>query len=217
MKKEKFGIKINDKEGKPSLEVGPHVIRENPEFFKKIGMIAALWAQAEVNLNCLFAALLNTTPDNARKRLKTYRNAANIANAARELAEEHLKDEELKSITETLARLDKTRQKRNRIQHDIWAKKNDNSEMLFTIHSNEYFEFTTKLLALTEPAHPTSFEKIMDLADAFSNKTCTGYTIKDLTDIEQELSLLGDLLMKAMLYRLSQRLKDRIGAGSEWK
>jgi hypothetical protein len=217
MKKEKFGIKINDKEGKPVLEVGSHVIQEAPEFFEKIGMIAVLWAQAEVNLNCLFAALLNTTPENAKKQLKTYRNAANIANAARELAEEHLEDEELKSITETLVRLDKSRKKRNRIQHDIWAKKNDNSKTLFTIHSNEYFEFTTKLVALTESTNSTHFEKIIDLADDFSDKTCIGYTITDLIDIKQELSLLVDLLMKAMLFRLSQRLKDRIGAGPEWK
>lgn len=215
MKKEKFGIKINDQEGKPVLEVGSHVIHEAPEFIKKIGAIAVLWAQAEVNLNCLFAALLNTTPDEAKKQLKTYRNAAKVAHAAKELAEGYLEDQEMKSVTEILTRLDESRKKRNRIQHDIWAKKNDNSKTLFIIHSNDFFDFTTRLVALSESTNPTKFDKIMDLSEAFSKKTCVGYTISDLIDIEQELNILGDLLMKAMLSRLSQRFKDRIGADTE--
>ncbi len=211
MKKEKFGIKINDKEGNPVIEVGPHVIQEAPEFSEKIGAIAALWAQAEANLNCLFAALLDTTPDDAKYQLKKYRSAANVSNAARELAKERLGDEELNSITEILARADISRQKRNRIQHDIWAKKAD-TEKLFTIHSNDYFAFTTQLVALTESTNLTSFDKITALADDFSNNKGVGYSINDLTHIELELSQLCESLMKAMHFRILQRLKRRVGA-----
>lgn len=66
MTQEKHGIQIFDQTGGSVLEIGPHLVRDNSEFAEKIGIIAASWAQAEVNLNCLFAVLLDTTPDEAR-------------------------------------------------------------------------------------------------------------------------------------------------------
>ncbi|WP_242206354.1 MULTISPECIES: hypothetical protein [unclassified Pseudomonas] len=211
MKKEKFGIKIRDRDGKPVLEVGSHIIQEAPEFSKKIGAIAALWAQAEVNLNCLFAVLLDTTPDDAKKQLKKYNGAAKTTNAARELAAEYLEAEELQSVTDVLTRLDLSRSKRNRVQHDVWAKKGDTTQTLFAIHSNEYFEFTTKLLALTESTTQDNenYEAITNLAAGFSEKVSVGYTIADFLRIEDELNLINGLLMKAMFFRLSQRSEGK--------
>ncbi|MGR2710556.1 hypothetical protein B7453_04725 [Pseudomonas sp. IB20] len=211
MKQERFGIVIRDKEGKPSLEVGSHVIKYAPEIAKKIGEIAAIWAQAEVNLNCLFAVFLNTTPDDARKQLKKYNNAAKTTDAARELAANHLQNEELQSVTEILSRLDQARVKRNRVQHDVWAKKGEDTQTLFAIHSDQYFKFTTEFLELTESTTPENekSQQVIKLADEFTETISTSYTILDLTLIEQELYSLSTALMKAMTFRLFQRSKGR--------
>lgn len=211
MEDEKFGIIIRDAKGKTVLEVGSHVIKYSPEIARKIGEIAAIWAQTEVNLNCLFAILLNTTPDDAEKQLKKYNNAAKTTIAARELAAKFLQEEELKSVTEILSRLDKARLKRNRVQHDVWAKKGEDTQTLFAIHASQYFNFITNSLSLTESTTPEQeiSQQIINLANEFADTTSTGYTANDLTIIEKELNSLCNSLMKAMTFRMSERSKGR--------
>ncbi|ELQ15754.1 hypothetical protein A986_15346 [Pseudomonas fluorescens BRIP34879] len=211
MKQEKFGIAIRDKLGKPVLEVGSHVIKYAPEIAKKIGEVAAIWAQTEVNLNCLFAIFLNTTPDDAEKQLKKYNNAAKTTNAARELVKNCLQGEELKSVIEILIRLDQARLKRNRLQHDVWAKKGEDIHTLFAIHSDQYFNFIVKIFSLTESTTPENekSQQIIDLADEFAETISTGYTVMNLTVIEQELNSLCNSLMKAMTFRISERSKTK--------
>lgn len=211
MRQEKFGIIIRDKDEKLTLEVGSHVIKYAPEIARKIGEIAAIWAQAEVNLNCLFAVFLNTTPDVAEKQLKKYNNAAKTTIAARELAADRLQDEELESVTETLSRLDQARLKRNRIQHDVWAKKGDDTTTLYTIHSEEYFNFITKLISLSESTTPEieRCEEIINLSEDFAKKDFKKYTVLELSIIEEELYSVSNSLMKAMSFRISERSKGK--------
>lgn len=217
MRQEKHGIQIFDQTGVPVLEIGPHLVRENSEFAEKIGIIAASWAQAEVNLNCLFAVLLDTTPDEAANQLKKYGSAARAADGARKLAAEYLTGAELESVTKALNQLDLVRLRRNRVQHDVWAKKSDDDQTMFAIHSDQYLAFTTNVVAATELAIPEGekSERVINLANEFAATITKGHTIRDLQEIDQELNLASKSLMEAMFFRISQRLKEKGAALSQ--
>src|SRR6185312_11669899 len=139
----KHGLQVFDEMARLLLEVGPHVISESPEFAQKIGVIAASWSQAEVNLNCLFAILLDTTPEDATKELKKHGSAAKATSRARIIAAETLKGAELDSLIEILNRLEDARLKRNRVQHDVWARKAGDNHRLFAVHANDYLDLAT--------------------------------------------------------------------------
>ncbi|CAI3789487.1 hypothetical protein AHFPHNDE_03184 [Pseudomonas sp. MM227] len=211
MTQEKHGIQIFDQTGGPVLEIGPHLVRENSEFAETIGIIAASWAQAEVNLNCLFAILLDTTPDEAADQLKRYRSAARAADGARKLAAEYLTGAELESVTKALNQLDLVRLRRNRVQHDVWAKKDDDNQTMFAIHADQYLAFTTNFVAATELAIPEDekSEIVLNLANEFAATITKGHTIRDLQEIDHELNLASKSLMEAMFFRISQRLKEK--------
>ena len=211
MIKETRGIQVFDQAGAPVLEIGPHLVREATQFAEKIGMIAASWAQAEVNLSCLFAVLLDTTPDEAANQLKKYRSAARATDGARKLAAEYLTGAELESVTKALNQLDLVRLRRNRVQHDVWAKKGDDNQTMFAIHSNQYFAFITNLVAATELAIPEGekSERIINLANEFATTITQGHNIRDLQEIDQELNLASKSLLAAMFFRISQRLKEK--------
>lgn len=207
---EKHGVQVFDKTGAPVLEIGPHLVRETSEFAEKIGMIAASWAQAEVNLNCLFATLLDTTPDEAENQLKKYKSTVSATNGARKLAAEYLIGAELDFVTKAFNQLDLVRLRRNRVQHDVWAKKGDDNQTMFAIHSNQYFAFITNLVAATELAIPEGekSERTLNLANDFAATITQGYNIRDLQVIDQELTLANKSLLAAMFFRISQRLKS---------
>lgn len=211
MTQEKHGIQVFDQSGAPILEIGPHLVRESFEFAEKIGMIAASWAQAEVNLNCLFAVLLDTTPDEAANQLKKYRGAARATDGARKLAGEYLKGAELESVTKALNQLDLVRSRRNRVQHDVWAKKGEDNQTMFAIHSDQYLAFITNLVATTELSIPEGEknERVINLANEFAATITQGHSIRDLQEIDQEVNLASKSLMKAMFFRISQRLKEK--------
>lgn len=98
MEQHKHGLRVVDKTGILLLEVGPHMVRDSPEFAEKIGAIAASWSQAEVNLYCLFAVLLGITPEEAKTELKKYPTAAMATCRAREIAAQSLDGAELASL-----------------------------------------------------------------------------------------------------------------------
>jgi hypothetical protein len=208
---ERHGIQIFDQMGVPLLEIGPHLVRENSEFSEKIGMIAASWAQAEVNLNCLFAVLLNTTPDEAANQLKKYKSAARAADGARKLAAECLTGGELESVTRALNQLNLVRLRRNRVQHDVWGKKGDDNQTMFAIHSEQFLAFTTNVIAATDLEIPEDEKsaRIINIANEFAATVTEGYTTRDLQEIDQEVNLASKSLMEAMFFRISQRLKEK--------
>lgn len=210
MKQDKHGIQIFDEAGASVLEIGPHVVRAAPQFAERIGAIAASWAQAEVNLYCLFAILLDTTPDEAAKHLKKYGTAARATDGARKLAAQCLGGAELTSVTKILDQLDKVRVRRNRVQHDVWAKKGSDDQTMFAVHSDLYLAFTTKLVAINESAthEREKSERAINLANEFAAEISNGYSINHLEDIECELDLLSKSLLTAMLSCVSRRLKD---------
>jgi len=208
MKRENFGVQIFDEKGQLILEIGPHVIRQAPRFAEMIGIVAASWSQLEVHLNCLFATLLNTTPDDAANELKKYRTAATATNGARTIASRSLSGDELESVVSLLALVDELRGRRNRIQHDVWAKKDNGDHRLFAVHASQYLAFTTRLFAIQE-SKGTDFERsarAVKLADEFSASELICYSVGDFAELADEIDRVSKELMKAMFRRISQRL-----------
>lgn len=210
MERRKHGLRIKDETGSPIVEVGPHIIREFPRFAEGIGAIAASWAHAEVNLYCLFAVLLDTTPEDAAKQLKKYSTSARATAGARKVAADTLDGVELTAVTEALDQLDKVRARRNRVQHDVWAKKGTDDLKLFAVHSNEYLAFVTELTAPKElqEADAIHANRKINAAMKFAEEISNGYTLEDLRDIDLEINIVSGSLLELMLSRITLRLAD---------
>lgn len=206
MEQGKHGLQVFDEMGTSLLEVGPHVVSDSPEFAEKIGEIAASWSQAEVNLNCLFAVLLDTTPEEAAKELKKCRGAAKATCRAREIAAESLKGAELNSLNQILDQLDEVRAKRNRIQHDVWARKASDSQRLFAIHSNEYLALATQLMTIDDSKGGNQADLAVEASMAFAANVSMGYAIGDLEYIDTAINSVSKLLLEAMFQRIKLRL-----------
>lgn len=205
----KYGLQIFNEMGAPLLEVGPHVISESPEFAQRIGVIAASWSQAEVNLNCLFAVLLGIAPEDAAKELKKHGSAIRATYGARRIAAQTLKGAELDSLNELFDRLDKARLRRNRVQHDVWARKGGDNQRVFAIHSSEYLALATQLVAVAESKDGKGAEFAIDVATTFAAKVSDGYAIEDLEGIATEIDSVSKSLLHAMSYRIKLRLADK--------
>jgi hypothetical protein len=200
----KHGLQVFDEMARLLLEVGPHVISESPEFAQKIGVIAASWSQAEVNLNCLFAILLDTTPEDATKELKKHGSAAKATSRARIIAAETLKGAELDSLIEILNRFDDARLKRNRVQHDVWARKAGDNHRLFAVHATDYLDLATKTMAVAESDAGLAIEFAM----AFTTEVSNGYSLEDLENIATEIVSVSKSLLNAMFHRIGVRLAE---------
>lgn len=206
MTKSKHGIHIFDRTGAPLLEVGAHLVWDTPEFAEKIGAIAASWAQAEVNLYCLFAVLLDTTPDEAERMIKKHRTAAAATVETRRLAEELLRGAQRETFLKILDQLDVVRQRRNRVQHDVWAKVRNNDKTLFAVHANEYLAFTNRLVAVIKQPLSTNDDKaeqLIALADEFAESVSQGFTVEDMRAIHQEVSDVSLALQQEMITRIA--------------
>ncbi|MDO7904670.1 hypothetical protein ACE1YR_22185 [Pseudomonas sp. K1(2024)] len=208
--REKYGLQFFNSDGSLLMEVGPHVVREMPQFSEKIGEIAACWAQAEVHLNCLFAVLLDVTPDDAACRLKRYKTAAQAAEGARAIAADYLAGEELKNVNDILDRLNSIRPRRNRIQHDVWARKGGVEDKLYAVHADQYLEFTTRMLELTESkfSEGEKVDQIIRLDEEFAGKVSASFTVEELEALEYELGEVSKDLMTAMFARLLARKEN---------
>ena len=208
MNQGKHGLQVFDEMGRPLLEVGPHVVSDFPEFAQKIGVIAALWSQAEVNLNCLFAVLLDTTPEEAATELKKHGTAAKATSGARKFAAKALKGAELDFLNETLDQLDRARQQRNRVQHDVWARKAGDSRRVFAIHSNEYLALVTELMTVQESTDGKDASLAIEVAMAFASEVSNGYAIEDLEEIARVIDSVSKSLLHAMFHRIGLRLAE---------
>jgi hypothetical protein len=181
------------------------VVSESQEFAHKIGVIAASWSQAEVNLHCLFAVLLGTTPEEAATRLKDCRTAAGVTRGAREIAAASLTGIELDSLSAILDQLDEVRLLRNRVQHDVWAWKASDTHRIFTIHSNEYLAFVANLWALDESGDGNEINCAIEAAMTFAARASNGYTLEDLEDIATAINSVSKLLLQSMFHQIRLR------------
>ena len=210
MNQVKYGLQVFDEMGVSLLEVGPHVVSDSPKFSQMIGVIAALWSQAEVNLNCLFAVLLNTTPEEAAIELKKHGTAVKATYGARKIATETLKGAELESLKEILDQLDNARLRRNRVQHDVWARKAGDNQRLFAIHSNEYLALATNLMTVAESEGGKGAGHPIEEARAFVAKVSNGHTVEDLEDIATSINSVSLSLLHAMYHRINLRLAEQL-------
>lgn len=201
MTQTKQGLEVRDEKGNLLVEVGPHVIRDAPKFAEKIGVIATSWAHAEVNLNCLFAVLLETTPEEAAKELKKYGNAAKATEGAREIAKRKLTGSNLDSVIEVLEAFDKARLQRNRLQHDTWAKKGSDSLRMFPVHSKEYLDITLYVMASSNPRAESGpdIEAIISRSRRFAGTLEKSYTLDDLQSIAAEIDSVSKDILHLMI------------------
>lgn len=171
-------------------------------FAEKIGEIAASWSQAEVNLNCLFAVLMGTTPDEAAKELRKYRTADQSTRGARKLAPECFAGADLDTVRQILDRLDAVRLRRNRIQHDVWALKPSDGHRLFAIHAKDYLDLATRMVAVDDAEDRARAELAIEALMTFAGNVSCGYTIEELASIDAEINLVSMSLLQVTLQQI---------------
>lgn len=187
------------------IEVGPYVVGEVQGFAAAVGAVASTWAQAEINLNCLFAVLLNTTPEVAEARLKKYGTAKKATDEARRIAVENLSGLELKIVNEALDSLDAVRLLRNRVQHDTWARKAADRNRLYRVHRDQYLAFSLKLLDVQQLAGTPGESDAIREAMRFPGEISEGYSVSEVEKIAGDIDAVSKLLLQAMFtIRISQ-------------
>ena len=204
MGKGKHGLQVFDESGTSLVEVGPHVVVDRPEFGAAIGSIATAWAQAEVNLFCLLAVLINTTPELVKSSLKKHRSAKSASEAARKIATETLDGAALQDV-ELLGALDKVRDARNRVQHDVWARKATDSDRLYRVHSDQYLALALKLLDVERMNAPAA--AAIEVATSFAAAVSEGYSVSDLNEIADDIDSVSKRLLTAMFSNRIRQLK----------
>lgn len=205
MSNENHGLQIFDEDGNLLIEVGPYVVDDVQGFAAAVGAVASTWAQAEINLYCLFAVLLNTTPEVAEARLKKYGTAKKATDEARRIAVENLIGLELQIVNEALDSLDAVRLLRNRVQHDTWARKAADRNRLYRVHRDQYLAFSLKLLDVQQLAGtPAESEAIREFM-SFAGEILEGYSVAEVEKIARDIDAVSKLLLKAMFtIRISQ-------------
>lgn len=211
MEQEHHGLQASGVAGELLLDVGPHVIKGRPTFAEEVGVIAASWAQAEINLNCLLAALMGTTPDLVAKKLEKALSGAKASVFARKIVAEALAGAELESLNEVLDRLDAVRLRRNRVQHDAWAFKPSESDRLFAIHADDYLDLATRLVAVNEAEDPARAKGAIEAVMAFAANVSCGYSIKELDSIDAEINAVSKSLLQAMLQHIRPGSRKEVG------
>lgn len=208
MQEKNHGIQIFSENGETIVDVGAHVLRDRPEFARLIGQIAAAWSQAEVNLNCLFALLLNTTPEDAAKKIKKHGSAARASEGARQIAEQVLSKNELAQVLAVLDELDAVRLKRNRIQHDVWVRKGSDSLRMYNVHANRYLRYITEMVEVMESQKSQSIiqSEAIQISMDFASEIMDGYSISDLEGIEREIDKLSKSMMQLTFIELQKRI-----------
>lgn len=205
MGNEKHGLKIFDENGNLLIEVGPHVVGKLQGFGAAIGAVASTWAQAEINLYCLFAVLLNTTPELAEVTLKKHGVAKKATDEARRIAAENLTGPELQSVSQALDSLDAVRALRNRVQHDTWALKPAEGNRLYRVHRDQYLAFALTLLDVQQLAGTPAVDEAIRKAVNFAGEISEGYSVSELETVAADIDVVSKLLLKAMFtLRISQ-------------
>jgi hypothetical protein len=211
MEQQHHGLQAFDEVGGLLLDVGPHVIKGRPTFAEKVGAIAASWAQAEINLNCLLAALLGTTPELVAEKLEKAVGGERASILARKVVAKALAGAEQESLNEMLDRLDAVRLRRNRVQHDTWAFKPSESERLFAIHANDYLDLATKLVARSEAEDRARAELAIEAVMIFAANVSCGYTIEELASIDAEINAVSKSLLQVMLRHIRPGSRKEVG------
>jgi hypothetical protein len=203
---QKFGFLLNDDKERPIVEMGPHLPQSVHGFAEAMGRIAASWASAEVHLSCYLAILMETSPERTFALLKPYRSARSTAEAAKELAKATLTGTALNDFVRLVERLNSAAEKRNRVQHDIWVRKGDDTDILHAVRALEYTQFRVRFSYILhhEISNADQQTKLIELAKAFADKVSNRYTVQRLNDILYEIDQVGIDLQKLVISRGAQ-------------
>ncbi|WP_343501948.1 MULTISPECIES: hypothetical protein [Roseobacteraceae] len=197
------GIKIFNVTGELHFETGTHVLATVPKFAEKIGEIAVAWAVTEGHLGCYYGSLLETTPNEALKKIGRM-SAAGLANNAKKFAEEKLAGAELETILYLLKKLDSVRIRRNRIQHDIWSRRVTDPQVLYAVHVDDYRRLLHEMAKLGNETDPAvSADRAIDIANQYAANSENAFTLVDLEEIRANLELTSDGLFKAFISKVS--------------
>jgi len=127
--------------------VGALVAKERPALLSLVGTCIAIWNQADNEMGCLFAHLLDTQSDAALEVFLTLRRASNQKEALRSAAKFRLNDDE-KQIFDALLKLyGSLEAERNALAHGCFGICPTDQSLLFWIDTKEHVHFQTEVLA----------------------------------------------------------------------
>lgn len=202
-----YGLQVNNADGSNLLDLGAHVIKKEVEFSQIIGAIAASWSQAENNILCLLSVILDISLDEAEQTAKKYNSAEKMIKALRNKSSSMLSGQELNFLNHAINELDEIRSQRNRIQHDVWAKKGSDNSRLYVVHVKEYLAFYVEFSAAIDLYKQDSkaISQCIDIATDFSNSITKSFSIQDLNEILEKIDKASMAIMKSMFKIMSSK------------
>ncbi|MCX8999942.1 hypothetical protein NOF55_22815 [Rhizobiaceae bacterium BDR2-2] len=198
-----MGIQIFNSDGSLFFETGAHVLTSVPGFTEEIGKIAATWAVAEGHLGCYYAVLLETTPDDALKQLGK-QGASQVTKNSEAIAKEKLSGNELVTLLDLLNKLDSVRNRRNRVQHDIWSRRAGEAHILYAVHVDDYRRL---FLEMAENAKDTDqaagADRSITAANKYAANAANAFTLESLKTLRTDIELVSTDLIKAFFEKLN--------------
>ncbi|UZF92947.1 hypothetical protein [Bosea sp. NBC_00550] len=176
---------MNDEVGNIVVEIGAFVIAEHPVFAAQVGVLAGEWAHAEAELSVYLASLMHTSPERTFALLAAYNNATSTTKAAINLAKVTLSGDPLANFETIVARFRKLAERRNDIQHGIWARKPAQNSNLFRVKPVEYTKF---MIAVSHS------KDLISEANQFASQLDDEYSVEALETISKDIrQLTADL------------------------
>ena len=198
----KMGIQIFDREGHLYFETGVHVLATAPGFTAKIGEIAAIWAVAEGHLGCLYANLLETTPQDALEQLGK-RGASQLTEKAKQIAKAKLNEIEQAEFLKLLNSLDAVRDGRNRVQHDLWSRREGKEHALYAIHVDDYRRLILEVVEHGKSAdQAVGADQSISAANKYAANASNEYTLESLEQLRAEIETVSVGLFELFVERV---------------
>lgn len=199
-----MSVDILNADGSLFLETGPRVLTCAEGFAEEIGQIAAAWAMAEGHLGCYFGILLETTPSDALRQLGK-QSAAQVTKNAKAVAEEKLAGNELDRLLELLDKLDSVREQRNRVQHDIWSRREGDNQTLYAVHVNDYRRLFLEIAENSkDPDQGAAADRSIDAASKYATNASNAFTLEDLNNLRVNIESLSTNLFEIFCAKLIQ-------------
>lgn len=190
MSERNLGMKVYDPDGTPLIETGAHVLKEIPGFAELVGEVAAEWAQAEAFLGCYCAVLQGTTPKEALSRLlikngTRIKQSGQIIKELKETAKVSLSPGEPERVENLLERFERVRESRNRVQHDLWTRKHDDSSALYAVLANDFLHLVTNVSETAKRPH--LINGAIEMAQTYALTAGNRFTLEDLESLRNEI------------------------------
>ncbi|WP_306045828.1 hypothetical protein [Nioella sp. MMSF_3534] len=197
-----IGVQIRDDDGSLYFETSARVLNGVPDFAAKMGEVSAAWAFAEGHLGCVYAELLETTPEQAIQQLGKD-GAQRLTDKARKFACTRLNDDDLASLIELLERMDKVRCQRNRVQHDLWSWRVGDNSALYAVHVDSYRQLLLEVIH--NKNEPNGAKLAIHAADRYAMKAENRFTLQNLEELRSEIESVSIGLFEFFLNRVGSK------------